>query len=107
MSDDSINEILSHWVKRHGLRVSNVYRNQFYYVDIVDDAGGRYEISISVDEQTGLLKVRAESNRKRSCGFIEVGPSDLEGMLEQAYLQVIKWIGQTGGTSILAAEHDA
>lgn len=103
MSNDCINEILCPWVKRHGLRISDVYRDQFYYVDIVDDAGGRYEISISEDEQTGLLKVQAHSNRKRSCGFIEVGPSDLEGVLEQAYLRIIKWIGQTGGRRILPA----
>ena len=103
MGDHRINEILRPWTRRHGLRVSNVYRDRFYYVDIVDDAGGRYEISISVDEQTGLFKVRADSNRKRSCGSIGVGPSDLEGVLERYYLQVIKWVGQTGGTRIRAA----
>ena len=103
MNAHRINEILRPWVRRHGLRVSNVFRDRFYYVDIVDDAGGKYEISVSVDEETGLIKVRARSNRKRSCGYIGVGPSDLEGVLEQAYAQITKWIGQTGGTRVLAA----
>ncbi|HZB45267.1 MAG TPA: hypothetical protein VE360_08490, partial [Pyrinomonadaceae bacterium] len=80
----TIDEILSPWVKRHGLRVSNVYRDRFYYVDIFDDTGGRYEISIFEDDQPDLIKVRVSSNRKRSCGFIGVGPSELEGVLEQA-----------------------
>ena len=103
MRRHNINELLSAWAQRHGLRVSDVYRHQFYYIDIVDDAGGIYEISISVDEQPGLIKVRASSNRKRSCGFIGVDLSKLEVVLEQAYLQVIKWIRQTGGTRILTA----
>jgi hypothetical protein len=103
MNDHRINEILRPWAKRHGLRVSNVYRDRFYYVDIVDDAGGSYEISISVDEETGLIKVGVRSNRKRSCGYIGVGPSDLEGVLEQAYARITKWVGRMGGTKVRAA----
>jgi hypothetical protein len=103
MGDHSINETLNAWAQRHGLRVSNVYRDQFYYVDIVDDAGGRYEVSVSEGEQPGLVKVRAHSNRKRSCGFTGVEQADLDGVLEQAYSRVIRWVEQAGGTSILAA----
>ena len=102
MNGQSIAEILDTWVKRHGWRVSNVYRDQFYYVDIVDDAGGKYEISVFPDDQPDLIKVRVWSNRKRSCGFIGVGPSDLEGILERAYSQVIRWVNQAGGTRTLA-----
>ena len=102
MSVRTIDEILSPWVKRHGLRVSNIYRNHFYYVDIFDDAGGRYEISIFKDDQPDLIKVRVSSNRKRSCGFIGIGLSDLEGVLEQAYSRVIRWVEQAGGTRMLA-----
>lgn len=103
MSVYSINETLNAWAQRHDLRVSNVYRDQFYYIDIVDDAGGRYEISVSEDEQPGLVKVRAHSNRKRSCGFVGVVPAYLDRTLEQAYSHIIRWVGQAGGTSILAA----
>ena len=102
MSVRTIDGILSLWVKRHGLRVSNVYRDQFYYVDIFDDAGGRYEISIFEDEQPGLIRVRVSSNRKRGCGFIGVSPSKLEGVLEQAYSQVDRWAEQAGGARVLA-----
>ena len=101
MSDHRIDEIVRPWAMRHGLHVSNVYRGRFYYIDIVDDAGGGYEISISVDEETGLIKVGARSNRRRSCGYIGVGPSELEGVLEQAYARITKWIGQTGGARVL------
>src|SRR5262245_9074797 len=103
MSDHQINEILSPWVRRHRLRISDVYHDRFYYVDIVDDSGGKYEISISLEQETGLIKVRARSNRKRSCGYIEVGPADLEGLLEKAYAQITKWIRQTGGKRVMAA----
>ena len=41
-----IEKTLVPWCKRHGLRLINVYRDTFYYVDFVDDVGGKYEISI-------------------------------------------------------------
>jgi len=103
VSGESINEILSVWAKRHGLCVSNSYRNQFFFVDMIDDAGGKYEISVVEDGQPGFHKVRASSNRRRSCGFKGVGPLDLEAMLERAYLEVIKWMAQAGGSKISAA----
>jgi len=102
MDRQSITKVLNPWVKRHDLRVSNVYRDQFYYLDIADDAGGKYEISIFEDEQPDLIRVRVWSNRKKSCGFIGVGSSDLEGVLEQAYACVIRWVHQTGGRRIVA-----
>ena len=103
MSVRTIDEILNPWVRHHGLRVSNVYRDQFYYVDIADDVGGRYEISIFKDDPPDLIKVRVSSNRKRSCGFRGVGPTDLEGVLEQAYSRVIRWVEQAGGTRVIAS----
>jgi hypothetical protein len=103
VSGENINEILTGWAKRHGLRISNTYRNQFYSVDIVDDAGGSYEISVVVDVQPGFHKVRASSNRRRNCGFVGVEPQDLDGMLERAYVKVIKWVDKTGGSKIFAA----
>jgi hypothetical protein len=102
VSGKSINEILSAWAKRHGLRISDNYKNRFFYFDIADDAGGRYEISVFEDEQPGFHKVRATSNRRWSCGFIGVRPSDLEGILEQAYSKVNKWVEQAGGRKISA-----
>src|SRR5262249_35924162 len=101
--NESIDEILTGWAKRHGLRISNTYRNRFYYVDIVDDAGGRYEISVVVDAQPGFHKVRASSNRRRNCGFVGVEPQDLDGILERAYVKVLKWMATTGGSKISAA----
>jgi hypothetical protein len=103
VSGESINEILSVWAKRHGLRISDTYRNRFYYVDIVDDTGGRYEVSVVVDAQPGLHEVRASGNRRKYCGFVGVRPQDLDGMLERAYVRVIKWVEKTGGSKISPA----
>ena len=83
MNSQRIAEILIPWTNRHGLRISDIYRDQFWYIDIVDDTGGEYEISIFQDEQPDLIKVRVHSNRKRSCGFIGVVPADLERVLEK------------------------
>ena len=103
MSDQTISKLLELWAARNGLRVSDVYRDQFYYLDVLDDVGGNYEIAVSVNVQTKLIKVTVRSNRKRSCGFIEVGSSDLEAVLEKAYAKITNWTRQVGGTRILAA----
>ena len=103
MSGENINEILAAWANRHGLRISDIYRNRFFYFDIVDDAAGLYEISVFEDAQPGLFGVRVTSNRRRSCGFIAVKPSDLERLLERAYFEVNKWVHQAGGNKISSA----
>jgi hypothetical protein len=73
----TIDETLNAWVKRHGLRISDTYGDRFYYVDISDECGGRYEISIVKQDQSDLVKVHVCSNRKRSCGFVSVLPTEL------------------------------
>ena len=103
MNDQAISRLLELWAKSKGLRVSDVYRDQFYYVDVVDDVGGNYEISISLDVKTGLIKVAVRSSRKGSCGYKEVGLSDLESVLELAYARIENWTRQQGGTRVLAA----
>lgn len=86
-----IEKTLTSWGKRHGLRVSDIYRDKFYYVDVVDDVGGKYEISICKDDESHLIKVRVWNHQKKSCGFIPVGLSDLEKVLEQASSQINTW----------------
>ena len=103
MSDQTISKLLGLWATRKGLRITDVYRDQFYYFDIVDDVGGNYEIAVSVDEQTDLIKVALRSYRKKSRGFCEVGSTDLERVLEQAYAHITNWTKQVGGTRVLAA----
>ena len=97
-----IEKTLASWEKRHGLRVSDVYRDTFYYVDVVDDVGGKYEISICKDGGSDLIKVRVWNHQKKSCGFIPVDLFDLEKVLEQAYSQIIRWMKQSKGTRIFA-----
>ena len=63
-----IEKTLASWVKRHGLRVSDVYRDTFYYVDVLDDVGCKYEISICKDAESELIKVRVWNHQKKSRG---------------------------------------
>lgn len=103
----TIDETLNAWVKRHELRISDTYRDRFYYVDISDECGGRYEISIIKEDQADLVRVRVCSNRKRSRGFVSVPPTDLDGVLEQAFSSIRKWVSQSGGTKMLPTDHNA
>lgn len=98
-----VEKTLDSWVKRHGLRVSDVYRDTFYYVDVVDDVGGKYEISICEDSESDLIKVRVWNHQKKSCGS-RADISDLEKVLEQAYSQIITWVKQSKGTRVFAPE---
>src|SRR4029453_3652421 len=97
-----IEKTLASWGKRHGLRVSDVYRDKFYYVDVVDDVGGKYEISICKDGESDLFKVRVWKQKKKSRGFIPVDLPELEEILEKAYSQIITWMKQSKGTRIFA-----
>jgi len=98
-----IEKTLTSWGKRHGLRVSDIYRDKFYYVDVVDDVGGKYEISICKDDESDLIKVRVWNHQKKSCGFIPVDLTDLERILELAYSRIMKWMKQSNATRIFAA----
>lgn len=82
------------WSNRHGMRVTDVYKDSFYYIDVVDDVGGKYEISIFRDEDSDLLKVCVWNHQKKSCGF-RAALSDLERVLDQAYSRIIKWMEQS------------
>jgi len=100
---EEINKALTSWVTRHGLRVSDVYRNTHYYVDVVDDVGGKYEISISKDGDSDLFKVHVWNYQKKICGFQSVDLCHLETVLEKAHLRIITWMKQAKGTRIFAA----
>ena len=101
MNRQGIEKVLTYWVKRRGLRVSNIYRNKFYYIDVVDDVGGKYEISIYEDDESDLIKVRVWNHQKKSCGF-RANLSELEKVLEQAHSKIIMWMRQSKGTRIYA-----
>ena len=96
-----IEKTLVSWCQRHGLRVTDVYRDTFYYVDVVDDVGGQYEISIFKDEESDLIKVRVWNHQKKSCGS-RANLSDLERVLDHAYARITTWMEQSKGTRILA-----
>src|ERR1043165_8790369 len=97
-----VEKTLVPWCKRNGLRVSDVYRDTFHYVDVVDDAGRKYEISISADKESDLIKVRCWDYQKKRCGST-TDLSDLEKVLDKAYSRITKWIEQSKRPRILAA----
>src|ERR1051325_3008671 len=100
MLSQEIENGLVSWVKLHGLRISDIYRDTFYYVDVVDDVGGKYEISICREGESEI-KVSVWNYQKKSCGF-RADVSDLEKVLEQAYSRIITWMKRSNGTRILA-----
>ena len=97
-----IEKTLASWVERRKLHVSEVYRDAFYYIDLVDDVGGKYEISISQDSESDLINVRVWNHQKKSCGF-RAKPSALEEVLDKAYSKTITWMKQSNGTRIFCA----
>src|SRR6476620_10903238 len=100
MLQPEIEKILTSWGERHGLRISDIYRDSFYYLDVGDDVGGKYEISIHKDE-SGLIKVHVWNHQKKRCGF-SVDPSELERVLDLAYSRMTTWMKQSKGTQIFA-----
>ena len=101
MTRREVEKTVTAWSKLHGLRVTDVYRDTFFYVDVVDDVGGQYEIGIC--SESDLIKIRVWNHQKKSCGFIPVDLTDLERILELAYSRIMKWMKQSNATRIFAA----
>jgi predicted SAM-dependent methyltransferase len=93
-----IDKVLTPWSKRHGLHVFTKYRDEeVRSIDVVDDAGGRYQIWISEAENSGRAKVSAW-NYKDKKKTVESSFLDLEQALEELYSEVMLWMVQTGHT---------
>lgn len=102
MSYDDIDPILLRWLKRHGLRVFTRARDyEVRSIDVVDDAGDRYQLAVSEPNESGKLTVFAGNYlRKRKQKRVEYSSnvSDLERTLEEAYWQIMEWVAQEGHT---------
>jgi hypothetical protein len=102
MSYEAIDKILTPWLKRHGLHVFTMYREEeVRSTDVVDNAGDRYQIVISESDESGKVRVFAgnlKSKRKRKRREYESTLSDLERMLEEAYSQIMEWVKEEGHT---------
>jgi hypothetical protein len=102
MSYADVDYILTPWLKRHGLHVFTKYReDEVRMIDVVDDAGDRYQVAISepdVSEKVRVSAANLKSKRKRkSCEF-ETSLSDLARVLEDVYSQIMEWVNQEGHT---------
>ena len=87
-----IEKTLAAWAKRHSLPISDVYQDKYYYFDVVDDLGGKYEISIFNDTESESIEVGVWNHQKKSRGFRVKDLSGLERVLDRAYAQILKWI---------------
>ena len=89
MSYAAVDKILMPWLKRHGLHVFTLYReDEVRSIDVIDDAGARYHIAISEPNEAQRVRVLAgnlKSKRKRKSKEYESTLSDLERVLEEAY----------------------
>jgi 4-amino-4-deoxy-L-arabinose transferase-like glycosyltransferase len=102
MTYAAVDKILTPWLKRHGLHVYTMHReDEVRAIDVVDDTGERYGIAISPPDESGKVRVfawnykrRRQSKRKE----YESTLRDLEWMLEEAYAQIVEWVSQEGHT---------
>ena len=98
MNYAEIDKVLTPWSKRHGLHVFTKYRDEeVRSIDVVDDAGDRYQIWISESANSGTAKVSAW-NYKDKKKTVESSFPDLEQALEELYSEVMQWVVQAGHT---------
>jgi hypothetical protein len=99
---DDVDPVLLPWLKRHGLHVFRRYRDEeVRSIDVVDDAGDRYQIAVSPPSASGKLTVFAGNYlRKKKQKRIEYSSdvSGLERTLEDAYSKIMEWVAQEGHT---------
>jgi hypothetical protein len=102
MTYAEVDKILLPWLKRYGLHVYTWHReDEVRAIDVVDDAGDRYQIAISPPDEFEMVRVFAgnyERLRKRKSKEYQSTLSDLERMLEEAYSQIRDWIDEAGHT---------
>ncbi|MDQ6789029.1 MAG: hypothetical protein M3033_19675 [Acidobacteriota bacterium] len=94
----AVDKVLTPWLKRYGLHVFTMCRDdEVRSIDVVDDVGDRYQIFISKPDGKGRVGVSVWNYKKQTKSF-ESQVSGLEEMLEDAYSQVIEWINHAGHT---------
>jgi hypothetical protein len=102
MTYADVDKILLPWLKRYGLHVFTMHReDEVRSIDVVDDAGDRYQIAISPPDAFEMIQVIAANNksrRKRKSQEYECTLSDLERALEEAYSQIMNWVNEAGHT---------
>jgi predicted RNA-binding protein len=96
---EEIDKILLPWLKKYGLHVYTKYRDdEVRAIDVVDDAGEVYGMSVSPLDESGKCIVYAGSRRLKSGKSLESSLSDLENNLDNAYAQIEEWIRNAGHT---------
>jgi hypothetical protein len=98
MNYSEVDKALKPWLTRHGLHLFTRARDEeVRSIDVVDDAGARYQIWISDANDVGKVRVSAWDFKKKKKVF-ESDFDELGQSLEDAYSQVTEWIQQAGHT---------
>jgi hypothetical protein len=97
-----VDKILLPWLKRYGLHVFTMHHEEeVRSIDVVDDAGERYQLWLSRPDAFGVVQVfvwNYKSRRKRKSKEYESTLSDLEEALEDAYSEIMDWVNEAGHT---------
>jgi hypothetical protein len=100
MNYAEVDKILLPWLKRYGLHVFTMHReDEVRAIYVVDDAGESYQIWISPPDESQRVRVFAGNNksrRKKKSKEYETILSDLERTLEVAYSQIMGWVSEAG-----------
>ena len=95
-------KILTPWLKRHGLHLLTMDREvEVRSIDVVDDAGERYQIFLSEPDASGKVRIFAGNNkskRKSKSKEFDAALTNLDQALEEAYSQIIEWVKEAGHT---------
>jgi len=98
MDYSALDPILEAWARRHGLFVSKSYKgDDVRSVLIVDDAGGEYQLWLTIPDPKGQLTVTVAKAMLARADF-ETRIEDLSAALEEAYRRVETWISAAGHT---------
>jgi hypothetical protein len=93
-----VDKALRPWLKHHGLHLLTTHRDQeVRSIDVVDDAGARYQIWISGADDAEKVRVSAWDFKHKKKVF-ESSFGELDQVLEDAYSEVAEWIDQAGHT---------
>ena len=102
MTYADVDKILLPWLKRYGLHVFTMHReDEVRSIYVVDDAGDSYQIWLSPPDECQRVRVFVGNNkrrRKKKSQEYETSLSDLERALEEAYSQIMGWVSEAGHT---------
>ena len=97
-----IDPIIDKWIMKNSL---SIFRGDFRDIAIVDSSGTKFEIRVEPKNFFGQYKIQASyavngtgELRENKTWAKKASRKVIEDSLDEAYLEVAKWIKQNGGT---------